>query len=132
MRPLKSHFPAHALTTLDTLLKQTKEVRVFRRAQAVREVVTGQHINTVAATFRFTNAALRAIIWYGLKAFYRLAATHCDCTVANINDTCGGDGAVGTSISITSAMITARLSSCANTERRGSAISPGDTLPVAT
>ena len=39
MRPLKSHFPAHALPTLETVLKQTQEARVFRRAQAVREVV---------------------------------------------------------------------------------------------
>jgi putative transposase len=59
MRPLKSHFPADALTTLDTVLKQTKEVRVFRRAQAVREVVVGHHVNTVSETFHFTNSALR-------------------------------------------------------------------------
>ena len=51
MRSLKSHFPDHALTTLDTLLQQTKEARVFRRAQAVREVVAGHHINTVSAPF---------------------------------------------------------------------------------
>ena len=38
MRPLKSHFPDHALTTLDTVLKQTKEARVFRCAQAVHAV----------------------------------------------------------------------------------------------
>ena len=59
MRPLKSHFPEHALTTLDTLLKQTKEARVFRRAQAVREVVAGHHINTVSAAFHLANSALR-------------------------------------------------------------------------
>jgi putative transposase len=59
MRPLKSHFPAHALTTLDTLLKQTKEARVFRRAQAVREVVAGHHVNAVSATLHLTNSALR-------------------------------------------------------------------------
>jgi transposase len=59
MRPLKSHFPDHALTTLDTLLKQTKEARVFRRAQAVREVVAGHHINAVSAAFHFANSALR-------------------------------------------------------------------------
>src|SRR5499433_618890 len=59
MRPLKSHFPAHALTTLDTLLKQTKEARVFRRAQAVREVVAGHHVHTVSATFHLANSALR-------------------------------------------------------------------------
>jgi transposase len=59
MRPLKSHFPTHALTTLDTLLKQTKETRVFRRAQAVREVVAGHHVHTVSATFHLADSALR-------------------------------------------------------------------------
>src|ERR671931_1792764 len=59
MRPLKSHFPDHALTTLDTLLKQTKEARVFRRAQAVREVVAGHHINAVSEAFHLANSALR-------------------------------------------------------------------------
>src|SRR5215813_9533552 len=59
MRPLKSHFPAAAFTTLTTLLLQTKEARVFRRAQAVREVVAGHHVNTVSMTFHFTNSALR-------------------------------------------------------------------------
>jgi transposase len=59
MRPLKSHFADHALTTLDTLLKQTQAARVFRRAQAVREVVVGHHISTVSATFHLANAALR-------------------------------------------------------------------------
>jgi hypothetical protein len=32
MRPLKSHFHHDALPTLETVLKQTKEARVFRRA----------------------------------------------------------------------------------------------------
>jgi transposase len=59
MRPLKSHFRDDALTTLDTVLKQAKETRVFRRAQAVREVVAGHHVNAVSATFHFTNSALR-------------------------------------------------------------------------
>src|SRR5262245_60287951 len=59
MRPLKSHFPDHALTTLDTLLKQTKEARIFRRAQAVREVVAGYHIHAVSAAFHLANSALR-------------------------------------------------------------------------
>jgi transposase len=59
MRPLKSHFPDQALTTLDTLLKQTKEARVFRRAHAVREVVAGHHINAVSAAFHLANSALR-------------------------------------------------------------------------
>ena len=59
MRPLKSHFPEHALQTLETVLKQTQEARVFRRAQAVREVVAGHHVHTVSATFHLANSALR-------------------------------------------------------------------------
>jgi transposase len=59
MRPLKSHFPAHALTTLATMLKQTKEARVFRRAQAVHAVVAGHHVSAVSATFHVANSALR-------------------------------------------------------------------------
>jgi putative transposase len=59
MRPLKSHFPDHALTTLDTVLKQTKEARVFRRAQAVHAVVAGQHVSAVSAPFHLANSALR-------------------------------------------------------------------------
>ena len=59
MRPLKSHFRDDALPTLETVLKQTKEARVFRRAQAVREVVAGHHVNAVSAAFHFTNSALR-------------------------------------------------------------------------
>jgi hypothetical protein len=59
MRPLKSHFRDDALTTLETVLKQTKEARVFRRAQAVRAVVAGHHGNAVSATFHCTNSALR-------------------------------------------------------------------------
>src|SRR5215510_2301616 len=59
MRPLNSHFPHGALPTLDTFRKHSKEARVFRRAQAVREVVTGQTVKAVSATFHFTNSALR-------------------------------------------------------------------------
>jgi hypothetical protein len=59
MRPLKSRFPVHTLTPLDTILKQTQEARVFRRAQAVHAVVAGHHISTVSAPFHLANAALR-------------------------------------------------------------------------
>jgi len=59
MRTLKLHFPDHALPTLDTFLKQTKEARVFRRAQAVREVVKGHRLQTVSDTLHFTYSALR-------------------------------------------------------------------------
>ena len=48
MRTLKLHFPDDALPTLDTFIKQTKEARVFRRAQAVRNVVKGQRLQTVS------------------------------------------------------------------------------------
>lgn len=59
MRPLNSPFPHGALPPLDTFMKHSKEARVFRRAQAVREVVTGQTVKAVSDTFHFTNAALR-------------------------------------------------------------------------
>ncbi len=59
MRTLKLHFPDDALPTLDTFLKQTKEARVFRRAQAVRDVVKGQRLQTVSDTLQFTSSALR-------------------------------------------------------------------------
>src|SRR5262249_34677327 len=59
MRPLKSHFPDDALPTLDTLLKQTKEARVFRCAQAVRAVVAAQPVSTVCITCQLANSAVR-------------------------------------------------------------------------
>src|SRR5215813_9748435 len=59
MRPLKLHFPDQALPTLATFLKQTKEARIFRRAQAVRAVVQGHRLPTVSASLHFTYAALR-------------------------------------------------------------------------
>jgi transposase len=59
MRTLKLHFPDDALSTLDTFLKQTKEARVFRRAQAVRNVVKGQRLQTVSDALSFTYSALR-------------------------------------------------------------------------
>ena len=63
MRTLKLHFPDDALPTLDTFLKQTKEARVFRRAQAVRDVVTGQRLQTVSDTLHFTYSALRKWVY---------------------------------------------------------------------
>jgi len=59
MRPLSSHFAHDALPTLDAFIKQTKKARVFRRAQAVRQVVAGQTVKAVSNTFEFTNSALR-------------------------------------------------------------------------
>ena len=59
MRTLKLQFPEQALPTLETFLKQTKEARVFRRAQAVREVVKGQRLQTVSDSLHFTYSALR-------------------------------------------------------------------------
>ena len=59
MRTLKLHFPDDALPTLDNFLKQAKEARVFRRAQAVRAVVRGQRLQTVSDTLHFTYSALR-------------------------------------------------------------------------
>ena len=59
MRTLKLHFPDDVLPTLDIFLKKTKEARVFRRAQAVRDVVQGQRLQTVSDTLHFTYSALR-------------------------------------------------------------------------
>ena len=59
MRSLTLHFPEDALPTLDTFLKQTKEARVFRRAQAVRDVVKGHRLQNVSDTLQFTYSALR-------------------------------------------------------------------------
>ena len=63
MRTLKLHFPADALPTLDTFVKQTKEARVFRRAQAVRHVVKGQRLQTVSDALAFTYSALRKWVY---------------------------------------------------------------------
>ena len=59
MRTLQLHFPDDALPTLDTVLKKTKEARIFRRAQAVREVVKGQRLQTVSDALSFPSSALR-------------------------------------------------------------------------
>ena len=45
------------------MLKETKEVRVFRRAQAVREVVKGQRLQTVSDALQFTYSALRKWVY---------------------------------------------------------------------
>jgi transposase len=63
MRTLKLHFPNDALPTPDTFLKKTKEARTFRRAQAVRAVVTGQRLQTVSDTLHFTYSALRKWVY---------------------------------------------------------------------
>ena len=59
MRTLTLHLPHQALPTLETFLKQTKEARIFRRAQAVREVVQGHRLQTVSDSLHFTYSALR-------------------------------------------------------------------------
>ena len=48
MRTIKLQFADSAVPTLDTFIKQTKEARLFRREQAVREVVKGQRLQRVA------------------------------------------------------------------------------------
>jgi transposase len=63
MRTLKLHFADDALPSLNTFLKQTKEARVFRRAQAVRAVVTGQRLQPVSDTLHFTYSALRKWVY---------------------------------------------------------------------
>jgi transposase len=63
MRTLKLQFPDDALPTLDTFLQQTKEARIFRRAQAVRAVVKGQRLQTVSDALQFTYSALRKWVY---------------------------------------------------------------------
>jgi putative transposase len=63
MRTLKLQFSDDALPTLDTFLKQTKEARIFRRAQAVRAVVKGQRLQTVSDALQFTYSALRKWVY---------------------------------------------------------------------
>jgi len=63
MRTLKLQFPAEALPTLDTFLQQTKEARIFRRAQAVRAVVKGQRLQTVSDALQFPYSALRKWVY---------------------------------------------------------------------
>src|SRR5262244_3745574 len=63
MRTLKRHFPDDALPPLDTFLKQTKEARVFRRAQAVRHIVKGQRRQTVSDALSFPYSALRKWVY---------------------------------------------------------------------
>jgi len=63
MRTLKLHFPDDALPTLETFLKKTKEARVFRRAQAVRDVVKGQRLHMVSDTLHLTSSALRTWVY---------------------------------------------------------------------
>lgn len=59
MRTLKLAFANDALPTLDTFIKESKEARVFRRAQAVREVVKGARMQQVSDRFHFTYSAVR-------------------------------------------------------------------------
>jgi hypothetical protein len=58
-RTLQRQCSAHAFPPLNTFVPQTQEARVFRRAQAVRDVVTGQRLHTVSDTRHCTYAALR-------------------------------------------------------------------------
>ena len=63
MRDLKLKFPTDAVEELDNLLKTTKDVRIFRRAQAVRKVVTGSRIQTVANALQYPYSALRKWVY---------------------------------------------------------------------
>jgi transposase len=59
MRNLNLQFADDALPKLDAFLKETKEARLFRRAQAVREVVKGIRMQEVSNRFDFTYSAVR-------------------------------------------------------------------------
>lgn len=59
MRNLNLQFADDALSKLDAFVKETKEARLFRRAQAVREVVKGTRMQAVSNRFDFTYSAVR-------------------------------------------------------------------------
>lgn len=59
MRNLKLQFADDTLSKLDAFLKETKEARLFRRAQAVREVVKGTRMQQVSERFDFAYSAVR-------------------------------------------------------------------------
>ena len=59
MRNLTLQFADDALPKLDAFLKETKEARLFRRAQVVREVVKGTRMQEVSNRFDFTYSAVR-------------------------------------------------------------------------
>ena len=59
MRPMEVTFPEGAQGDLEKLLKREKKVRVFRRAQAILEVVKGKTVKETSETFGFANSALR-------------------------------------------------------------------------
>ena len=63
MRTLTLHFADDAFPLFNTFLQQTTEARVFRRAQAVRNVVKGQRLQTVSDTLQFTYSALRKWVY---------------------------------------------------------------------
>jgi len=47
MRTLTRQLSDAALPTLGRFIKQTKTARIFRRAQTVREVITGQRLQSL-------------------------------------------------------------------------------------
>jgi transposase len=59
MRNLTLQFADDALPKLEAFLKASKEARLFRRAQAVREVLKGTRMQEVSNRFDFTYSAVR-------------------------------------------------------------------------
>jgi transposase len=59
MGTLTLHLPEQARPPWDPFRKQTKDARLFRRAQAVREVVQGHRLQTVSDALHFPYSALR-------------------------------------------------------------------------
>jgi len=58
MRVLQISFPENAVEELQKFLKSVKSVRVFRRAQAVLEVVKGKPMRAVSREYNFSYHAL--------------------------------------------------------------------------
>ena len=79
MKRLKIEFPENSLEELDRLLKETKEKRVFRRAQAVKQVVEGKSMRKVSRELNFTYSVLftwvHRFALYGIEGLYDKART---------------------------------------------------------
>ena len=63
MQKLKMRFPEQSVKELDHLIKNTKEIRIFRRAQAVRDVVKGHRMRVVSDNLNYSYSALHKWVY---------------------------------------------------------------------
>jgi putative transposase len=58
LRRIEVEFSEGSLEAIEELLKKEKNVRIFRRAQAIKEVIQGKTMAAVSRSFHFTYSAL--------------------------------------------------------------------------